>query len=172
VRFDLITTAAALAACCAGPATAAKLPANGPYTFTGTATILSGPSDCIGTSPAPVTGDAIVSSKGQTFLLHIKSSTAVAATGIVFSANHQVIVRYGVQVNGTTSYVLLPKTTARSGRFAALAAAGTGASFTDMITLDSAPLLVGKTGSCQIGLALTLTPGINKALLKLLSGVL
>ena len=172
MRFDFITTAAAIVVCYAGQASAAKVPADGPYTFTGSATILSGASDCIGASPAAISGDAIVSEKGKKFLLHIKASSDVAATGIDFSANQNVIVRYGVQVSGATSYVLLPKTTPHAGKFAALAAAGTGSSFTDAITLVTTPLLVGKTGSCEIGLALTMTPGINKALLKLLNGVL
>lgn len=149
-------------------ALSANTPVGGPYKFTGTATLLSGNSTCLGESPASISGDAVIS--GRTFVLHIKSSSATYATGITFNGYSPV---YGQTVTGSVSYVLLPSTETHKGRFAALATpGGSGGVFTEAITLQTGALIGTAKDSCQIGLSIGLTSGINKALMKLLNGVL
>ncbi len=149
----------------------ANTPVGGPYKFTGTATVLSGNPSCLGESPASISGDALVS--GQTFVLHIKSSSATYATGITFKSNGYSPVPYGQPVSGSVSYVLLPSTETHKGSFTALASSGSsGSTFTEQMTLQTGALSGTTKETYQIGLAITLTSGINKALLKLLGGVL
>jgi hypothetical protein len=166
--------ASMLAAGLVSNASAAPVPGGGPYIFTGTATILSGNSDCLGApSPAAIAGDAIVASGGSGFDLHITSSAvtyAVAANFKTYSGFSPV--QFGRTQTGSLSYFLLPSTVQHAGSFSALAERGTGGGFTDTITLTTGPLIGKPAGTCQIELTLTLTPGINKALLKLLKGVL
>ncbi len=155
-------------------ASAAPVPTGGPYIFTGTATILSGNSDCLGApSPASIAGDALVANGGSGFDLHITSSAVTYAVAASFKTyNYASPVLFGRTESGSLSYLLLPSTASHTGSFSSLAARGTAGGFTDTITLTTGPLMGTAKGSCTIQLALTFTPGINKALLKLLKGVL
>jgi hypothetical protein len=150
---------------------ASRYPGVGPYIFTGTATVLSGGSGCLGSSPLNVTGDAVVANKnGNALDLHIKAATGVSA--VVLTINN-IPLQYGVQSSGSLTYVLLPQTASYTGTYnSAVTTKGRNGNFGETITVVSGPFVIGGSGSCQIGLDITATPGINKALLKLFNNVL
>jgi hypothetical protein len=175
MRFDFcLGIASLLAAGLISNTSAAPLPTGGPYTFTGTATILSGNTDCLGApSPAAIAGDGIVAKGGSGFNLHITASAVTYA----FAGNFKTYsgyspVLFGRTETGSLSYFLLPSTVQHPGTFTSLAERGTSGGFTDTLTLTTSPLIGKATGSCTIELSLSFKPGINKALLKLLNGVL
>ena len=146
---------------------------DGTYTYTGTATVTAGGSNCIATSPAMIVGDAVVLGHGYGMLMHITSSTNNAAVLMDIKGNTP-LVEYNHTAHGTASFALSPQSKTYNATLSILAAKGASATvpFTAMIDFVTPPFIVGKTGSCEISLALKFSPGVSKPLLKLLQGVL
>lgn len=173
MRISATATAVALAI--TGPAIAgATGPNNGSYTFTGTAALVSGPANCMGAATAAVTGDGFVSNRGvPTLYLHIKGSAAILAFGATLAAGVGSPINYGQSGSNSMPYVLLTTATSYRGQYLARAYPGlTDADFKETVVMKTQPLTGVGSGACTIRLALSLVPGINKALLGLFGGVL